>query len=237
MLRSLSLLAFVGTALAMAQPSCTTAACVYDDPSATPAITSYPTTLTFSSTWSTVRTITPDDDPAGGTLQTTTEYQTAITYEPHAAAPTSFPATVLQSVTTSHTFVWTSRGSATTTTTDEPTSSQWIVHQPAATDLPRRALGRSSSANSTVSTWKPAQQCLDAEQQTGCVRQCTQRDDLWYCFDKHAWYEENVMGRVCWWQQPDDNGTGNLVTQYLMLAEPCIDGDVHVECEACRLYG
>ncbi|CAK7199782.1 hypothetical protein SEUCBS139899_002466 [Sporothrix eucalyptigena] len=217
----------------MAEPSCTTTACIYDNPQATPAITSYPTTLTLSSTWSTVRTVTPDDDPAGP-LQTTTEYQRCVTYEPHDASPTSFPATVLQSVTTSHTFVWTSGGKATTTTTDEPTSSQWIVHQPAATDLPRRALGGPPNATAPAG-WIAAPQCVDAGQDTGCVRQCTQRDGLWYCFDKHAWYEENVMGRVCWWTQPDDSGTGAMVLQYLMLAEPCRVGDRHVQCDALVL--
>ncbi|CAK7214059.1 hypothetical protein SCUCBS95973_002017 [Sporothrix curviconia] len=266
MLHLLALIALASTARAMAEPSCTTAVCVYDDPSATPAITSYPTTLTFSSTWSTVRTVTPDNDgndASGATAalllpQTTTEYQYAITYEPHKAAPTSFPATVLQSVTTRHTCVWTAppslslsssgaSGNRTSSTTDEPTSSQWIVHRPAATDLPRRSLGTTThnnathNATTTPAGWSPAQQCVDAGQQTGCVRQCTQCDGLWYCFDKHAWYEENVMGRVCWWTQPDNDDSGGasgaMVTQYLMLAEPCIAGDLHVNCEACRLYG
>ncbi|OAA65251.1 hypothetical protein SPI_02038 [Niveomyces insectorum RCEF 264] len=238
---------------AMAEPSCTTAACVFDNPTATPAITSYPTTLTFSSTWSTVRTVTPDDyDDGGGgsgsdsgttsssTPTVVTEIQRVVTLEPHDASPTSFPATVLQTVTTTHSFIFVTGQPPTTTTTTsvtlEPTSSQWIVHRPAATDLPRHGLGLCSNCTQPAD-WQPAPQCADAEQATGCVRQCAQRDGLWYCFDKHAWYEENVMGRVCWWTQPDDSGSGANITQYLMLAEPCRIGDRHLDCEACRTYG
>ncbi len=240
--RTLVLVGGGQAAWAMAEPSCTTTVCAFDNPTATPAITSYPTTLTFSSSWSTVRTVTPDEGDTVTTTGTTTEIQYVVTVEPHEASPTSFPATVLQSVTTTHTLVWTAFDAemgmpmATITTTAEPTSSQWVVHRPAATDLPRHELGLAANATQPAD-WAPAQQCADAEQETACVRQCAQRDGLWYCFDKHAWYEENVMGRVCWWQQPDDSGSGALVTQFLMLAEPCRVGDRHLECDACRLYG
>lgn len=220
----------------MAEPSCTTATCVFDDPAATPSVTSYPTTLTFSSDWSTVRTVTPDawlgsDSVPASVLETTTEFQHVVTVEAHDASPTSFPATVLQDVTTTHTYVVAS----TTSTTLEPTSSQWVLHTVSPNDLPRHGLGDPQPNAPPPHNWQPAQQCLDAGQQTGCVRQCAQRDGLWYCFDKHAWYEENVMGRVCWWTEQDDSGAD--VVRYLMLAEPCRIGDRHVECEACRLYG
>jgi hypothetical protein len=198
------------------------------------------TTLTFASDWSTVRTVTPDawqgqgsDSVPASVLETTTEYQHVVTMEPHDASPTSFPATVLQSVTTTHTYV-ASEGSSTVTV--EPTSSQWILHRPSATDLARNGLGDPQPNAPPPHGWEPAPQCLDAGQQTGCDRQCAQRDGLWYCFDKHAWYKENVMGRVCWWTEQDDD-SGADVIRYLMLAEPCREGDRHVECEACRLYG
>ncbi len=218
------LLCVAGGANAMAEPSCAAKPCVFDDPKATPAITSYPTTLTFKSFWSSASSASDAETPG-----LTTEIQNMITWEPHEASPTSFPATVVQTVITTHTFV--SGSPAATSVTEEPTYSSWIVHKPAATDLPRHGQGICANCTQPAS-WQPAQKCVDMEQDTACVRQCAQRDGLWYCFDKHAWYFENVMGRVCWWTDQDTN-----TTQYLMLAEPCVVGDKQLDCEPCRLYG
>ncbi|KAL1893972.1 hypothetical protein Sste5346_006113 [Sporothrix stenoceras] len=233
----LAVLGLLGVALAL-EPSCTTVKCVFDDPTATPAITSYPTTLTFSS-HAAVLTSSYNFAVGGGDAASsssdggsTTDYQDMVTVEVHAASPTSFPATVIQVAVTSHTLV---HGVAPSLVTASPSvetqSSTWIVHAPAATDLSRHKPGLCGNCTQPA-TWIPDASCVAQNQTTGCVRQCAQRDGLWYCFRKDDWYEENVMGRVCWWLNPF-YGT----TEYRMLGAPCVDGDRHVDCAACETYG
>ncbi|ERT00410.1 uncharacterized protein SPSK_09775 [Sporothrix schenckii 1099-18] len=232
---------FVGLALAGAavavEPSCTTVKCVFDDPTATPAITAYPTTLTFSS-HDTVLTSSYDFAAPGGDVASaadggnTTDYQNMVTVEAQATSPTSYPATVVQVAVTTHELV---HGTAPSRVTAAPSvethSSTWILHKPQSTDLPRHDQGLCGNCTQPA-TWAPAASCVAQNQTTGCVRQCAQRDGLWYCFRQDDWYEENVMGRVCWWLNPF-YGT----TEFKMLGTPCVDGDRHVDCAACETYG
>lgn len=233
-----ALLIFVGAAYAV-EPSCTTVKCVFDPPSATPAITAYPTTLTFSShdavLTSSYNFAVGGGDPASSSSDggNTTDFQNMVTVEAHAASPTAFPATVVQVAVTSHTLV---HGAAPSLTTASPVSvetqsSTWIVRSPQPTDLPRHDPGICGNCTQPA-TWTPDASCAAQNQTTGCVRQCAQRDGLWYCFKKDDWYAENVMGRVCWWLNPF-YGT----TEFRMLGAPCVAGDRHVDCAACETYG
>ncbi len=226
----LSILAFAATrAHGMAEPSCTTKKCVFDDPAATPAVTAYPTTLTFTSAWSAT---TSAFNFAVGAADTpgimTTEIQNIRTLEPHPSAPASFPATLVATALTSHTVI---AGDAAPTTSVETALSTWIVRKPAATDLPRHGKGICGNCTQPAS-YVGDPTCVVAGNATACTRQCQQRDGLWYCFQQDNHYQENVMGRVCWWLNPF-YGT----TEYKMLGEPCIEGDRTLDCLACDTYG
>ncbi|CAK7233505.1 hypothetical protein SBRCBS47491_008633 [Sporothrix bragantina] len=238
MMHRLVIFALVGAVYAV-EPSCTTAVCVFDDPTATPAITAYPTTLTFTS-HDTVLTSSYNFAAPGGDADatsavdggTTTDIQNMVTVEVHAASPTVFPATVVQLAVTSHTFIHGLESSLRSTSMSvETAQSTWIVRPPQPTDLPRHATGLCGNCTQPA-TWTPDASCTAQNQTTGCVRQCAQRDGLWYCFREDNWYAENVMGRVCWWLNPF-YGT----TEFRMLGMPCVEGDRKVDCSACETYG
>ncbi|OAA65845.1 hypothetical protein SPI_02632 [Niveomyces insectorum RCEF 264] len=236
MRRIVAVLGLVAGARGIAEPSCTTVKCDFDNPTATPAITSYPTTLTFTShmsyTTSSYNFAVGGDDGAASSSDggVTTDFQNMVTVEPHASSPTSFPATVVMTAVTSHTLV-TGKPAVTATVSVETQLSTWIVRPPTSTDLPRHSTGICGNCTQPA-TWTPDAACVAQNQTTGCVRQCAQRDNLWYCFQKDDWYQENVMGRVCWWLNPF-YGT----TDYRMLGKPCVDGDRKVDCSACETYG
>ncbi|CAK7200201.1 hypothetical protein SEUCBS139899_002892 [Sporothrix eucalyptigena] len=230
----LVLLAFVGAVYAV-EPSCTTAKCVFDDPTATPAITIYPTTLTFTS-HDAVLTSSYNFAIGGNAASTsdggtTTDFQNMKTVEIHESSPTAFPATVVQTAVTEHTFVHGQPTALQSSLSVETQLSTWIVRPPQPTDLPRHASGVCGNCTQAA-TWTPDESCTAKNQTTGCVRQCAQRDGLWYCFQKDDWYEENVMCRVCWWLNPF-YGT----TEFRMLGTPCVEGDRAVDCAACETYG
>ncbi len=231
----MQVLVFLGLAAAgaygVAEPTCTTKKCVFDDPTVTPSITRYPTTLTFTSAWSSSSSaynfaVGAADDTAPAVL--TTEIQNVQSLEPHASAPTAFPATVVVTAVTTHTVAV---GAAPATTSRETVLSTWIVHQPKPTDLPRHERGLCGNCTQPAS-WVGDPTCLAAGNATACTRQCAQRDGDWYCFKQDDWYAENVMGRVCWWLNPF-YGT----TEYKLLGEPCRQGDRTMDCLACDTYG
>jgi hypothetical protein len=226
------LIALAAFAAAVPEPSCTTTKCVFDDPSATPAITDYPTTLTFSSSWSaTTQSFDFEVGAADKPQVMTTEVQNVRTLEPHASSPTAYPATVVATGLTTHTYIV--EGSTLPLST-ETIFSTWMLHRPQPSDLPRYAKGICADC-AQPAAYAPAPACAAAGNATACTRQCAQRDGNWYCFYKGRdmmHFEENVMGRVCSWFNPFYG-----ITEYIMLGTPCVEGDRMMDCAACETYG
>jgi hypothetical protein len=150
--------------------------------------------------------------------------------EPRGA--TSFPASVIQTVTSVVEFTYLATPGAgpiiTSTGTDRfvnPTT--WVLYQPEATDLPAGTTLEDLPCNEcSTAAIQEDRQCAALSLETACQGQCDMRDGIWWC--RHMRVLEDgtpaQMGRACW---GGDEQYGQLMT-------PCVSGDYRIGCTPCE---